>query len=383
MTLGDAADISDTAMSISFPATDAAPRHNGERARMSLKQRRFWQTLLLFVPLMLIVAFRGDTGDTGNYVAAYDEARQFPWNPTTYYADAGMEWGFGLASWLVTTLGQDVRVLFLLISFGTFYFLARAAERVGTNLLAVAPYYLGNYFLVQQFLQIRQGLAVAFAFSVLPLILVMPPLKKTFVTFRSLLLASLMHFASITPMVVGIVLNRFMPRPTRRSVIGWTMLIILVTFAAARTVMSLDVFSALGRLADYASDTTYSSERDILAPANVRAVLILFLFWIASPPKLLRSRTYVVMLGMYACHVGIRFGFYDFLIISGRLSTTLGFAEVLMLPLLVRHTVRNSWIRFGLGAAYLALHCVASLQTQLPTLIDDYFAPLQYHRSAD
>jgi hypothetical protein len=346
-------------------------------------ERSFWHTLLFFVPLVLIVGFRGDTGDTGNYVDAFEIARHFPWNPIAYYADAGMEWGFGIASWLVITLGQDVRLLFLLVSFGTFYFLARAAQRVGTNMLSVAPYYLGNYFLVQQFLQIRQGLAVAFAFSVLPLILGAPSLRKTFVTGRSLLLAVTMHFVSITPIVVGVLLNLVMPRPTKRGVFLWTLLIMIVTLAVARLIMSLDVFSALGRLADYASDSTYSSERDILAPANVRAVLILVLFWIASPPKLLRSRAYVLMLGMYACHVGIRFGFYDFLIISGRLSTTLGFAEVLMLPLLVRHTVSNRWVRRGIGIAYLTVHAVASLQTQLPTLVGDYLVPLQYHRSAD
>src|SRR5205085_1030341 len=96
----------------------------------------------------------------------FGSSTEFPWQPFDYYASQGVEWGFGLASWALASIGLGPRTLFLVISAGTFYFIAKTARVLGLNFYLVMPYYLGTFFLTQQLMQIRQGLAIAFAFWV-------------------------------------------------------------------------------------------------------------------------------------------------------------------------------------------------------------------------
>ncbi|TXI21828.1 MAG: EpsG family protein [Roseateles sp.] len=334
---------------------------------------RHWLTLLVFLPLSLIVALRGDTGDTANYLDAFKATQDFPWDPLLYYGSFSMEWSFGVLSWLINALSLPSPVLFFVYSFATFYFLSLAASRMELSLVAIAPYYLGTFFLAQQFLQIRQGLAMGLAFSLLPLVVAR---RKGFTPVLSLAATSMVHVVSCLTLVTGWVLSFVRPKPTRRALTLWSLALIVLTFLFARAVMTLDVISTVGRLADYAADGQYNQELQLLAPPNIRAALLMVMMLLAVTPRLQRSPVFVVLIGMYAVHVGMRFGFYDFVILSGRLSTALSFAEVFILPLLVREHVCRGWLRGVLAGLYLLVHAVATYQVQVPTLFDDYFTPL-------
>lgn len=345
-----------------------------ERPELRLDWRaRHWLTLLMLLPLSLLVALRGDTGDTANYLSAFKATQDFPWEPLDYYASFSMEWSFGLLSWLINALSLPSPVLFFVFSFATFYFLSLAAERMSMSLLTIAPYYLGTFFLAQQFLQIRQGLAMGLAFSMLPVVVTR---RMSVVPGLSLMATMLVHVVSCLTVLAAWLLAFNRPNPTRRALALWCLALIALTFLGARAIMTLDVISVAGRLADYAADGQYNQELHFLAPPNIRAAMLLALMVITTTPLLLRSPVFVVLIGMYAVHVGMRFGFYDFIILSGRLSTALSFAEVFILPLLVRERVRNRWLRGVLAVTYLVTHAFATYQIQVPTLIDDYFTPL-------
>lgn len=338
-----------------------------------------WAPLWLCLPLMLMVALRGDTRDTFNYIEAFRATTEFPWDPLAFYAAMGMEWGFGITSWALNAIGLGPSSLFFLFSLGTFYFLHKAALRVKLDLIEVSPYYLGSFFLLQQLMQIRQGLATTLVLSIV--VLVGSPQARVWRTVPATLLAASMHLTSALPLLGVQVLNRLMPRPGRWQMALWLALVMLATAALARAFMSLDAIESLGRLSLYAADEEYSDARDLLDVANVRATLVLLLLLFGATTRLLRTRSYVLMLGLYAAHLGLRFGFFDFLILSGRLSTALGIVEILLLPMLMKARIRSVGLRLGIGLIYFLVHALATLLVQAPYLIDDYFTPLYAHHA--
>lgn len=346
------------------------PSRHGRRRRAHCSAA---SALTLALPLATLVAIRGDTRDTSVYIEVFQGTRAFPLDPIEYYRDTLIEWAFGIVSWLFNAIGLGPTALFFLISLLTFIFIDRTARQVGLRLIDVLPYYLGSFYLLQQFMTIRQGLGVAFATSVVVANVVHG--SRAWRVLGGTFVATTLHLVSIIPILVGRVLQEALPAPRRARVVLWVMLVVVLSAMSARLVISLDVFAAMDRLALYASDAELGSERSLFEPANIRAALILGAV-LSSPAALLRSRAYLLLAGMYAAHLGLRLGFYDFAILSGRLASSLGFVEIFILPWLIRVAVRTDWLRWLLGLSYLALHAFATLTLQAPYLIDDYFTPL-------
>ena len=152
---------------------------------------------------------------------------------------------------------------------------------------------------------------------------------------------------------------------------------IVLTFFAARMFMWLDFTELLGRKMNfYTNSEEYGASRDFFNPANLRALVIFLFILLMSTKRLRETPSFFVMLCLYACHVGIRFGFFDFFILSTRLSTSLGFAEVFLIPMVVNSKFQNAVVKVIFGALYIAVHLYVSLKVQAPFLIDDYFTPL-------
>lgn len=330
-------------------------------------------SLWLAAPVALGVALRGETRDTAAYVEIFHDTQGIPLHPLEYAETHGVEWGFGVLSGLVHSAGFGPRVLFFLLSLWTFRCIDRAARELGLNFYAVMPFYLGTFFLTQQLMQMRQGLAVALAstvvvdFSVRPASLV----RKAF----GAVVAFSIHIVSALPVVTAACLQRALPSPSRWRVIGWTLVLVLATALVAHLASSSHMLLSLERLGAYADDEEFAAARSALEFANVRAVMLLVLF-VAAAPTARPTNQYLLLLGLYAIHVGIRFGFLNFAILSGRLSTVVGFVEIFLLPLAIRGSVRHRWARVAIAFAYLTVHAAATLTYQAPYLIDDYFTPL-------
>lgn len=338
-------------------------------------------SLWLALPLVLLVATRGDTRDTSTYIDIFRSTTEFPLNPLDYYAENGVEWGFGLLSWTLSSIGLGPTSLFLVVSAATFFFVARTAQRLGMGFYEVMPFYLGTFFLSQQLMQIRQGLGVSFAFWVL-VGLATSSDRRWRLAF-SAAIAPMLHVVSLVPLVAAVILRPLLPQPHRWRIAIWTLALIIGCTLLARAIGTLQVFESFERLSAYAADDEYGSARNLFDPANVRAVLLLVLLLAACMAKpLARSRAYIMLLGLYALHVGIRVGFLDFQILSGRLSTAVGFAEVFLLPMAVCICVKARALRALIGIAYLIVHATATLTIQTPSLIDDYFTPLHANHAA-
>jgi hypothetical protein len=79
---------------------------------------------------------------------------------------------------------------------------------------------------------------------------------------------------------------------------------------------------------------------------------------------------------MYVVHLAIRIGFLSFAIVSGRLSTAIGFAEVFLLPMVLHDLCAKRSDRVLIATVYLAFHLYMTLFVQADYLLTDYFRPL-------
>jgi hypothetical protein len=84
----------------------------------------------------------------------------------------------------------------------------------------------------------------------------------------------------------------------------------------------------------------------------------------------------MIILGIYIAHLGIRIGFIDIAILSGRIGSALGFSEIFLLPMLIKDQINSRLWRVVLTAGYMLVHLSISLLIFTPYLIEDYFRPL-------
>jgi hypothetical protein len=261
----------------------------------------------------------------------------------------------------------------LIVSLLTWSFLALASASLRGTLLTIAPFYLGSYFLTQQMMQVRQGLAMALVFYVI----LDCEKRQIGVKHAALTMAALgIHLVSALPITAAL-LWRLGPPWRRHGDLSWGCagLLIAAAFAAAKLTAHIEVFSALKRLSLYASDNEFNGTRGYLTPANLRAGALLFLVLLVRVPESWR-RAYGTLAALYAVHLGLRIGFNDFEIMSGRLASALGFAEVFLLALAVRYGIRSKALRYTAAALFLIAQGFATIAIQVPYLIHDYLTAI-------
>lgn len=331
---------------------------------------------LLILPLVFTVAFRGATRDTLLYREIFAATVRFPSDPVAYYAEHGVEWGYGVLSWLLNAFDAGPTLLFGLISATTFVFLALTARTLHLSVLDVLPYYLGTFFLTQQFMQIRQGLAIAVAFFFIARLV--RSRHRALVGIVGMACASLGHLVAPLPLLVSTVVSGLVTRLRTRTLMLGVLVATLLTIGVCRQVAGLEALMSFEKLSQYAADQEFGSARSVFEPANVRAGLLLTLFYVSYPwmAKTALGRAYALLLVLYAVHFGIRIGFLEVQILSGRLSTAFGFSEVFLLALLMRSLVTSAVLRALCALVYLAVHVVLTLSVQVPYLLNDYFVPL-------
>lgn len=351
------------------------------RPRVAASGRRHGLSALwIALPLVLLVAMRGDTRDTANYIDIFWSTVDFPASPFDYYEQFGVEWGFGLLSWLIGMSGLGPTTLFAVISGATFFFIRRTACLLGLSFYEVMPFYLGSFFLTQQLMQIRQGFGVALAFWA---VVAFVSARTWTPLLLSAAVASVAHVVAVLPPLAALLLRARLPVTRRWEIAAFTVGLIAISTVAALLVTRIELLESVEKLSLYIADDEYGSARSLFDPANVRAAVICALLVLAcGSGTLLRSRPYQLLLGLYALHLGLRIGFIDFQILSGRLSTALGFGEVFLIPMALRISVTSASLRAFLAIAYLAVQVATTLMLQTPYLVDDYFTPLHADHAA-
>ena len=346
---------------------------------MTQTTNRALKTLLLLLFCLagvIVVALRGDTRDTFNYVEVFRGLDKFPWDPEQFQQEYFMEWGIGALAGLIRALGMPVQALFIAISALTFLAVAKASTRFGLAPWAAMPFYICTFFLSQQFMQIRQGLAVALSFWAIAYI---AQGRRNLHNSGALTVSAvLFHMVSAASILTGFIATFLIPRRRSPQNWLWCALCFCVVYATCKAASSLDLLAATERVSAYIGDEEYGAARSIIDPANIRA-LLLSLTFIAFRPKEDRPWffSYMVLLGVYIAHLGIRLGFLDFAILSGRLGSALGFAEIFLLPLMINDLTKNTLYRSLITIAYMMVHFAIALHIQLPFLVEDYLRPLE------
>ncbi|WP_296283152.1 EpsG family protein, partial [uncultured Acinetobacter sp.] len=117
---------------------------------------------LIAVPLILLVGFRGWTPDTQTYFNIFKQIDSYDlFSYSGFYADSQVELGWGLYSKVISYFTQSSIVLFSIFSFFTFWLIYRLDNILNISFIHTLAFYVpSTFFLMQQFMQIRQGLAI-------------------------------------------------------------------------------------------------------------------------------------------------------------------------------------------------------------------------------
>lgn len=317
----------------------------------------------------LIAAFRGGTRDTSAYKFVYDNIDNFPLTITAFYTSTGMEVGFGWFAKIFNFLGLPFTVFLFSISFFTFYFIKRTADIFQINSVYVLLCYIPVFFANHQLMQIRQGLAIAIGFYFLSLILVN---RSKLNAYLSLCLGVVFHnIAFIYLIFFSNKVNNFFANLNIKLYLK-VLFVVVAVFIFCRLVTDLGYINLTDRVSNY-SDSEYSEQRSFFHPANLRSLLLLGFFVLLEPKN--KNNLYVFLVLLYSVGVGFRLGFYDFLILSGRVSTAFTFSEIFLIPILLKYRFSNV-IAILFIFIYFILSLIVNIVYQVPFIIDDYFKPL-------
>lgn len=340
--------------------------------QISLKHVAFG---ILAFSLSILVAIRGNTRDTLNYVEVYRGLSSIPWSSSAFQEQYLMDWGFGLLAGFIKLMGLPQEFLLFTVSAFTFFAIITASKNFLLNPWGAFPFYLCTFFLTQQFMQIRQGLSVAFIFLAISILA-----RKPFNLFGFLVagvFSLLFHAVSVIPLLVALILKSYLPR--LRSVRNWiwAINIFAVTIILCRLISSLELFSIIERMQSYIGDAEYNATRGVLEPANFRVIILAFAFLVFRPEENEEwFSIYMLLMGIYFVGLGVRIGFIDFAILNGRIGSALNFAEIFLLPLMLGDLVKKRVIRNAFISIYFLTHSIATISLQIPYFIDDYFQPI-------
>ncbi|ALU43240.1 hypothetical protein AT705_09975 [Pseudoalteromonas rubra] len=332
--------------------------------------------LVLSLPFVLFVGFRGGTPDTQiyyNVLANIDKLDLL--NPFVFYQQTGMEIGFGWYAWAISLFTSSNVLLFSIFSILNFYFLYKSSRLLKVNYLFVLVFYLPSaYFFLQQLMQMRQGLAIAITLYAIVRFIYKRELLVSFLLF---VVGFLFHQTALFLLVFSVFFY-FADSFSKRSRIDFFLLnfFFLVVFIIFFKFFLLDFLIGLSpRLQAYASSDNFSSSVSVINPQVIKTILIIFFVGLCAGPALRRKKAYRYFLYLEFLSLAIRIGFSDFAIMSGRLSTVFSHAEVFILPLVFRDRI-GAVAKLFILPAYIALQSVITLQMQAPYLLEFYSKPL-------
>ncbi|AJA45661.1 EpsG-like putative glucosyltransferase [Frischella perrara] len=335
---------------------------------MKVKKRTLINLFNLFLIslLSLIVAFKGNTRDTGLYFGVFKNINKFSSNPIDFYKESGVEFGFGIINHIVHFFTDNFTIYSYIISFITFLFIYLSTNLLKIRFIDVLLFYLPNLFITQQLMQIRQGLASAIVINAVILLYIYQKKIKCSIL---LLIAISIHSMSIAyltffvPQIKKYVLNQ---KYLLIRLILWFILI----FILCRIVMQFSLLQNISsRINDY-SVTEFASSRSFFELANIRAMIYFILF--ALTAKYIKNDSYLTLLYIYSTSLALRLGFYDFYILSGRLGIAFGYSEIFLLAISLKFVTKKLF--YFVALFYLIIHCYLTLNFQVPYMVQDYFS---------
>ena len=330
--------------------------------------------LLVSLLVALIVGNRGDTRDTiiYYYVFRYIDILDLL-NPAKFYIFTGMEIGFGWYCYLISFITNSHIVLFTVFSFITFYVIYLVSRKIEVSPIFVLLLYLSSgYFLLLQFMQIRQGFATPLALYALTIF--MGKEDKFYIRFLLItLLAFSFHQVALPIVCIGILLSLLLR--IRMSLINfkWLSIVILIVFILiAKFALADFLVSVSSRIETYSNSAQYSEDIGIFRLPNIKAFLTFLFILFFMNKDLYENKLFAIFFLLFTIGVAFRIGFSEFSILSGRFATAFSFSEIFILPF-----VFNRFKHFNnvLLALFVITQAIATYIFQAPYVLEDYFKP--------
>ncbi|MDO5104287.1 EpsG family protein [Capnocytophaga sp.] len=334
--------------------------------------------IYFFVALVIacIVGNRGATRDTAVYYDVFKSVQKLDLlNPVKFYIVTGMEIGFGWYSLVISLFTGSRFLLFAIFSFLTLYVVYKTSEKVSAQFMLVALLYLSSgYFLLQQFMQIRQGLATPLALYAIAVFIEKNNRFSLQFVLLSLLAVSF-HQVALPVIAVGVTAAFLLAKKelsvSKFRILCLVALVLFVFISKALLINLLISFSS--RVETYSRSVEYASEVGLFRLPNIKAFLTFLLIFSVLNQRIYQNRLFVVFFVLFTLGLAFRIGFADFAILSGRFATAFSFSEIYMLPFI--------FCRFKYGKIFLLLfavmQAVATYVYQAPFVFEDYFKPIQ------
>ncbi|MDC4991039.1 EpsG family protein [Acinetobacter baumannii] len=331
---------------------------------------------LFVIPVAILVGSRGATPDTQVYYNVFKYIDSFNlWDPKGFYQETGMEIGFGWYSWLVGSISNSSFILFFVFSLINFYFIYKTSEYLRLPSIYSLLFYLPSaYFFMQQFMQMRQGLAISMVvYSCIRLL----NSRKDILPWLVLLISFFIHQTAGLVFLFAVIFYFFKDSflfSTER--IKWTLLLSFFIFVLFFKFFLLSLLvDSFARLQSYANTDNYSENIALFSLPNIRTMLVVAFLLFFSKENILIKNSYKFFLYLMIIALAARVGFSEFAIMSGRLSTAFSYVEIFALPILLLSRFNKGYCLL-FAITYFILQIVITLGFQAPYLIEMYYYPL-------
>ena len=342
--------------------------------RLSVKKTTIW-FFLITLSIAFIVGNRGDTRDTIVYYWVFKYINILDLlNPAKFYIFTGMEIGFGWYCYLISFITNSHIILFTVFSFITFYIVYLVSRKIEINPIFVLLLYLSSgYFLIQQFIQIRQGFATPLALYALTIF--MGKEDKFYIRFLLItLLAFSFHQVSLPIVCIGILLSLLLRIRMSLIKFKWLSIVILIVFIIIAKFLLVDILISISsKVEEYSSSTEYAEDLGIFRLPNIKAFFTFLFILFFMNGKMYENNLFKVFFLLFVIGVAFRIGFSDFAILSGRFATAFSFSEIFILPFVF---YRFKYFSTILLMLFVILQAIATYIFQAPYVMDDYFKPL-------
>lgn len=322
--------------------------------------------------LSLFVSLRGDTPDTYIYKRIFDNVQNYSFIPSVFYLQTGVEIGYGYLAYLTSLFSSSHIPLFFIISFLTFYSLYKSARLISVSYIYILLCYLPTFFIPHQLLQIRQGLSAAIVYLAIIYFIDSKRLKPFILWIIAISFHTISWSISWVFLIPQKLINKLKIYSNKHPIV-YFLIIILISIIAARLLLQIlpDINDRIG---GYSESEQYASNRSFLHPANLR-IYLLFTFFLSHNKYLKDNKIYFVFLTLYSMGLGFRVGFYDFLILSGRLGSYFTYSEIFLVPIVVS-VYKGKMVRNTILLMYFLISLYIGLSFQYSDIIESYFMPL-------
>lgn len=343
---------------------------------LTVKKNFLW-FLLLSIPLALLVGNRGGTNDTFSYFSVFKNIDNYDlMSFSVFYSQTGVEIGWGWYSKLISLFSSSSIVLFTIYSFFIFFILYKVSENIKIKFIYIMFFYLPTgFFFMQQFMQIRQALAVPLV--IYAAVLFLNNNKKS--SFFFFFLAVMFHQISIAFIlffILYVFINKNYPLGfSLKRFFIFNVLTIVLVFFVSRVILLPMATVFFDRLFAY-SNTEYAENVGFFSLVNIKIYIEFLLILFFTNTKALSNKYYVFFVLCFTVGLALRLAFFDFAILSGRLSNAFLFVEIFLIPMLILFRFKIFYFYIYAFFYFCLLLYVTWFFQASEYLKDAYFNPL-------